>query len=743
MSNRPITFKLISYDPSSFLPFFKMNEYLSEMGYKFNLLDNSLDNLLDSGEKDSGEKDGGEKDEIKVDYYIVIDFHPNSDCYEDNKSFVIQRKPEIIHKRWGTPDICRFIKIFPNFIHWTIPIISTITKTKTLSTILSNYSILEGHHHRQSLFPLLDSLPFFDLYGYHYPPNQYKRYQGTLPDDNKGSGLYPYKYTIVIESVNEPNYVTEKLIDAILAECLVFYWGCPNLSTWLDERVIIRLDFSNVEETVKLITSAIENDEWSKRIDIIRSEKKKILTELNIICQIRDTLKKREEQANFFNRQFDKIYCINLDRSKDRWTQSSAQFSLYNLDVQRFPAIDGSTANPKVAIEEGIITPRNEDLHKGALGVILSNVKIWKEIVEKRYKWTLIFEDDVAVHPLCLESFPNYWNSTPTDAEIILLSYIIPKKSRIAKVNDYAVPINNYVVKLKKMVNGANAYAVSLKGAEKLLKEYLPICRTLDYFPPDKFNIYGYNRINSDLVSSCFYQNKSMRNGKIIYHYTGIFSVREVPSTICYTLIPQFSIDQLYEKFKEGSIKSIGSENEFENELIFKALYNKIMRDFSVDNIQASLLYQLAILFYSKISWEHIKTSLFLSFSLNPHNLISLFQIIYYHRQHKQYHLAYLYLSLINPSNMSSTSHLISYFDEMSTICYYLPSKFRQGQQALLKLISLPNATDFLIQHKSRLINNLWFYSLTSHIPSLPSLPSLPSFSQILENRYEDISFYY
>ena len=69
-----------------------------------------------------------------------------------------------------------------------------------------------------------------------------------------------------------------------------------------------------------------------------------------------------------------KIYCINLDRRTDRWEESKAEFEKWNLNVERFPAIDGGVAGAATAF------------NKSQYAVLKKAVKLDK---------ALILEDDV------------------------------------------------------------------------------------------------------------------------------------------------------------------------------------------------------------------------------------------------------------------------------------------------------------------------------------------------------------
>lgn len=102
----------------------------------------------------------------------------------------------------------------------------------------------------------------------------------ALPLYQKDRGLFPYKYHFACENHRIPNYVTEKLYDAILSECLCFYCGAPNVSDIIDPRAYIQVDLDSFINSAGIISEAIRNQEWEKRLPYIREAKLKILNEL-------------------------------------------------------------------------------------------------------------------------------------------------------------------------------------------------------------------------------------------------------------------------------------------------------------------------------------------------------------------------------------------------------------------------------------------------------------------------------
>ena len=160
-----------------------------------------------------------------------------------------------------------------------------------LSTVLSDKYKDPGHIKRIDFIKFLelkDDIKVDVFGGNRFMWNNYK---GSLPYHKKDTGSMPYKYTFNVENYQIPNYYTEKLIDGILSECLVFYHGCPNIKELIDEKAFVWLELSNFEEDYKLIKKAIEEDLWSQRLVYIKQAKTKILDELQFFPRLEKIIK--------------------------------------------------------------------------------------------------------------------------------------------------------------------------------------------------------------------------------------------------------------------------------------------------------------------------------------------------------------------------------------------------------------------------------------------------------------------
>jgi len=95
----------------------------------------------------------------------------------------------------------------------------------------------------------------------------------------------------MMENNAEKNFITEKIWEPLICECVCFYWGCPNITDWINPETFILLDINNFEKSYQIIKNSIANDEWSKRIDAIRIEKQKILNHYNFFPTLERIIK--------------------------------------------------------------------------------------------------------------------------------------------------------------------------------------------------------------------------------------------------------------------------------------------------------------------------------------------------------------------------------------------------------------------------------------------------------------------
>lgn len=248
--------------------------------------------------------------EKKADFYVIINhIRPTQKdaYYEENKTIFLTMEPSFSNARKYFNDYVNAnTKIYyhnVNGLEWWIHksydqlMSMNITKTKNISSIVSNNYFSYYHKKRVDFLKYIDNLDEIDLFGRVDKPVQesyniitsLKNYKGQL--QSKDYGLFPYKYTFVCENAKENNYFTEKLSDGILCECLCFYCGCPNIQDFINEKAYIVIDVENPEQAMNIIIEAIQTNQWEKRIKYIREAKMKILNELQLIPTITNVIK--------------------------------------------------------------------------------------------------------------------------------------------------------------------------------------------------------------------------------------------------------------------------------------------------------------------------------------------------------------------------------------------------------------------------------------------------------------------
>ena len=102
----------------------------------------------------------------------------------------------------------------------------TYAKEREVSIIASAKRQTEGHKLRHRTIATLGAR--VDVFG-----------RGYSPVEHKLEALAPYRYSIAIENIREPNYFTEKIVDCFATGTVPIYWGCPNIGEFFDERGIV------------------------------------------------------------------------------------------------------------------------------------------------------------------------------------------------------------------------------------------------------------------------------------------------------------------------------------------------------------------------------------------------------------------------------------------------------------------------------------------------------------------------
>lgn len=240
-----------------------------------------------------------------IDYYVIINKPCDNDYFDPARTIIFHMEPWCYNpshnwgvKTWGEwaqPDESKFLQVrshrnYYNNGFWQLKSTYTDLKNMTnikkydhsiVSTICSSKYFDEGHIKRIDFLKFLekkdDSVVSFHYYN-HDNVFQFKNYMGCArPNIDKEVGIMKYKYYFMCENNAEHNFITEKLWEPILCHCLCFYWGCPNVSEYIDPRAFVQLDMDDFEKSFQIMKTAISEKWWEQRLPYIVEEKNKIL----------------------------------------------------------------------------------------------------------------------------------------------------------------------------------------------------------------------------------------------------------------------------------------------------------------------------------------------------------------------------------------------------------------------------------------------------------------------------------
>ena len=351
------------------------------------------------------------------DWFVVFNY-PRHEKFDRTKTVIFQSEPRISRQRiayeFGSRMAgCRVVDTDShfNFDKWFVDrsytdLLQPIVKTRQLSAVVSGTSNLPRH--RQRLDFALRVLPAagdLDHYGRDLPSRPHVR--GDIVD--KADALLQYRYTFNAENSLEPNYFTEKILDAILCECLCFYDGCPNLEAFLDPETFIRVSMDDPAAAVSIMRSAIAANEWERRLPAIQEQKRRLMEELNPLEVIRKVLR-AEPVVWRTDAEFDAgpavepvanmpaVFVINLPEVTDRAARITRHLGRLGVDFSFIEASRGDALS-STELEARVDVPVLEDrigrpVSAPEIGCALSHRDALTRLIESGERCAVILEDD-------------------------------------------------------------------------------------------------------------------------------------------------------------------------------------------------------------------------------------------------------------------------------------------------------------------------------------------------------------
>ena len=435
--------------------------------------------------------------DIHADYYVIVNSVTFGEYYVPERTIIFHMEPSFVFANlggeWGNPDESKFLKVLShkngyNNVEWHISkhidvlrfeSKESIIKTKDLSTVLSNAYFHKGHKLRVDFTKFLDNCDLsIDVYGKCSEFN-FKNYKGELPPCQKDDALFPYKYSIAVENNSEYNYFTEKVTDCILAECLCFYWGAPNLEDYYPD-AFIRLDLSDFNKGLEQIKAAIENNEWEKRLPAIRAAKYKILYDMHLTKRLERIIREVEIIPTYDDQVINldyklpivplsiKTVCINLLRRPDRKETQIERFNEVNIkDYSFIEAVDGKKLHKNKQLMS-LFAKCDFNYSVQVMGCALSHIQLWLELIEdKDNDVYCVFEDDAYFSDKFTELYPEILKQLSSPLLDWDLVYLGLGEVNNKNYRKYDTEINIKSINRNLNCYGTVGYLINKKGAIK------------------------------------------------------------------------------------------------------------------------------------------------------------------------------------------------------------------------------------------------------------------------------------
>lgn len=157
-----------------------------------------------------------------------------------------------------------------------------------------------------------------------------------------------------------------------------------------------------------------------------------------------------------------KVFCINLDRSVERWSNMHDQFKRIGMDVERIKGVDGASNVPDWLEDQFKGAP----LSSGEIGCYASHLVAAREIVTRGLDCSIILEDDALLNDDFVEASEAAIALAPDGWDYIHLS-TDHKRPVIAVAQ---IMSHSHLIKHSRLPINEAAYILSESGARKRLK---------------------------------------------------------------------------------------------------------------------------------------------------------------------------------------------------------------------------------------------------------------------------------
>jgi hypothetical protein len=140
---------------------------------------------------------------------------------------------------------------------------ASFSRKKLLTNISGNKLSMhpaELYSQRLQVIRYFEALPItdFEFYGVGWDDG-YKNYRGKA--EGKLACLNQYRFAICFENAPIKGYITEKIMDCLLAGCVPIYWGAPDINEYIPKECMIDYtSFKDIQEMYDFIRQMDETE---------------------------------------------------------------------------------------------------------------------------------------------------------------------------------------------------------------------------------------------------------------------------------------------------------------------------------------------------------------------------------------------------------------------------------------------------------------------------------------------------
>ena len=193
----------------------------------------------------------------------IIKHHKAYDKIVTSNSIILEKCKNAVFMIYGTTWLNKS-KHHPDSFGKYSDDLENLNKELSISMVCGSLSGKTGYDLRHIIFSNKEKIKikknFFS--STRFPIYTYEK----LPNDDK-IHLFSSMYSVAIESTQEENYISEKLIDCLVTKTIPVYWGCPNVSDFFDTSYWINIE--------NIFVNDYSEDWYYKNLDKINENFKK------------------------------------------------------------------------------------------------------------------------------------------------------------------------------------------------------------------------------------------------------------------------------------------------------------------------------------------------------------------------------------------------------------------------------------------------------------------------------------